>query len=501
MSELLGLVAVGLLLIVVILQVILLLRRPVADFSPVTSRLDSVREGVERTEKGVRDEMAASRREAADHARSHREEIGAALKGMNDTLVRTLGEMASAQQAQMEAFSLRLTGVAEAGQASAKQLREEVSSGLKAFSDSVVRNMGEMANLQKLQLEAFSGRLTALTESNERRLGELRTAVEEKLTQLQADNAARLEEMRKTVDEKLQGTLEKRLSESFTLVSERLEQVHKGLGEMQSLASGVGDLKKVLTNVKTRGTWGEIQLGNLLEQILTPDQYSRNVATRDGGGERVEFAIKLPGRDEMEGKNVWLPIDAKYPSEDYQRLIEASERADAEAVEAAARQLEQRVKASARDIRDKYVNPPNTTDFGIMFLPSEGLYAEVLRRPGLVEVLQRDYRVSVAGPTTLAALLNSLQMGFRTLAIQKRSSEVWKVLGAVKTEFGRFSEVIGKVQKKLEEASNTIGAAQQRTRAIERKLRDVQELPTAESQLLLGEAEPAGPDVPGDGGT
>jgi DNA recombination protein RmuC len=283
--------------------------------------------------------------------------------------------------------------------------------------------------------------------------------------------------------------LEKRLGESFRQVSERLEQVHKGLGEMQNLAIGVGDLKKVLTNVKTRGTWGEMQLGNLLEQILTPEQYAQNVATKQGSAERVEFAIKLPGRDTHDGKTVWLPIDAKFPKEDYERLVEASERADADAVEQAAKQLELRIKAEAGDIRDKYIDPPNTTDFGILFLPTESLYAEVLRRNGLMETLQREFRVVVTGPTTLAALLNSLQMGFRTLAIEKRSSEVWAVLGAIKTEFGKFGGIIEKVQKKLQEASNVIDTAATRTRTIERKLRTVEGLPTNEATALLGEAE------------
>jgi len=354
--------------------------------------------------------------------------------------------------------------------------------------EEIARNREEVGSQAKQLREEVGGRMTVLTQSNEQKLEAMRQIVEKKLSDLQADNAKKLEEMRKTVDEKLQETLNKRLTESFKFVSERLEQVHQGLGDMQTLASGVGDLKKVLTNVKARGTWGEIQLGNLLEQILVPEQYAQNVATKEGSNERVEFAIKLPGKDETDDRPVWLPIDAKFPMEDYQRLVAASEQADVEGVEAAGRQLEVRVKASAKDIRDKYLSPPNTTDFGIMFLPSEGLYAEALRRTGLVEQLQRDYRVSVAGPTTLAALLNSLQMGFRTLAIQKRSSEVWTVLAAVKTEFGKFGEVIGKVQKKLHEASGVIDRAQVRTRAIDRKLRDVQELPAADAQQLLDDA-------------
>jgi DNA recombination protein RmuC len=308
-----------------------------------------------------------------------------------------------------------------------------------------------------------------------------------------------LEQMRKTVDEKLQGTLERRLGESFKLVSERLEVVHQGLGEMQKLASGVGDLKKVLTNVKSRGTWGEMQLGNLLEQVLTSEQYACNVATRPGSNERVEFAIRLPGRGNASGAPVWLPIDAKFPKEDYERLVEAAEHADAAALELAATQLENRIKLEAKSIRDKYVEPPHTTDFAILYLPVEGLYAEVLRRPGLLDVLQRDFRITIAGPTVLTALLNSLQMGFRTLAIEKRSSEVWQVLAAIKTEFGKFGEVIGRVQKKLQEASNVIDSAATRTRAIERQLRAVGESSTpgslvngATPELLPLDDEPEG---------
>jgi DNA recombination protein RmuC len=293
----------------------------------------------------------------------------------------------------------------------------------------------------------------------------------------------KLDEMRQTVDEKLQGTLERRLNESFKLVSERLELVHEGLGEMRTLASGVGDLKKVLVNVKARGTWGEMQLANLLEQVLSPEQYEANVTTKPDTGDRVEFAVKLPGREE--GERVWLPIDAKFPREDYERLVEASEKGNVAAVEEASKQLELRIKSQAKMIRDKYIEPPGTTDFAILFLPVEGLYAEVLRRPGLVESIQRECRVSIAGPTTLAALLNSLQMGFRTLAIAKRSSEVWKVLGAVKTEFTKFGDVLAGVKKKLQQATDRIDDVQVRTRAINKKLSDVQELPAGGAASLF----------------
>ncbi len=364
--------------------------------------------------------------------------------------------------------------------------RRENGDALRRLSDSVLARMTDIVKLQTGQLDAFSRQLLALTQSNEQKLERLRETVEERLKLLQADNNRQLEVMRATVDEKLHTTLETRLGESFRLVSERLELVHKGLGEMQTLASGVGDLKRVLTNVKTRGIWGEIHLANLLEQILTSEQYASNVATKPGSGERVEFAVRLPGRDKNQGV-VWLPIDAKFPQEDYQRLLDAQEQANPQLAEEAAKALEARVKTEARAVREKYIDPPHTTDFAILFLPVEGLYAEVLRRPGLSDILLRDYRVVVTGPTTLAALLNSLQMGFKTLAVEKRSSEVWALLGAVKTEFGRFGEMLDKTQKKLQEASNSIETAAQKSRTIERKLRTVQELPASEAAATLEE--------------
>ncbi len=367
---------------------------------------------------------------------------------------------------------------------SARQAREEIGGTLKFASDSQLKQMGEIAGMQKDQLDSFSKQLLAMTKLNEEKLEALRKAVETQLRTMQEDNNRRLEQMRTVVDEKLQSTLEKRLSDSFKQVSERLEQVYKGLGEMRSLATGVGDLKKVLTNVKTRGTWGEIRLSHILEQILTPDQYEVNVVTKQTSSERVEFAIKLPGRDSHKEKVVWLPIDSKFPQEDYQRLLDAQDAADKVMAEKSVKNLETRIKVEAKAIREKYIDPPNTTDFGIMFLPVEGLYAEVLRRPGLCDSLQRDYRIVVTGPTTLAALLNSLQMGFRTLAVEKRSSEVWELLGAVKTQFSKFGEVLAKTKKKLQEASNTIDQAEVRTRVIERKLSKVQELPQTDSAKL-----------------
>jgi len=370
---------------------------------------------------------------------------------------------------------------------SARQARQELSTTLKLSSDSLQQRMVENIRAQKDQLDSFSKQLMAMAKLNEEKLEAMRKTMQTQLRAMQEDNTRKLEQMRATVDEKLQNTLEKRLGESFKQVSERLEQVYKGLGEMRTLATGVGDLKKVLTNVKTRGTWGEIRLSHILEQILTPDQYDVNVATKKNGSDRVEFAIKLPGQDTDQGKVVWMPIDSKFPQEDYQRLMDAQETADKELAEKSIKNLEIRIKAEAKRIKEKYLDPPHTTDFGIMFLPVEGLYAEVLRRPGLCDTLQREHRIVVTGPTTLAALLNSLQMGFRTLAIEKRSSEVWELLGVVKTEFGKFGEVLAKTKKKLQEASNTIGKAEVRTRAIERKLKKVQEAPQADTVELIEE--------------
>ncbi|AIF51187.1 RmuC-domain protein [Pelosinus sp. UFO1] len=373
---------------------------------------------------------------------------------------------------------------------SARALREEVGNTLTKFTESVLKRMNENTAAQLAQLETFAQQLQGLTQMNEQKLERMRETVEKQLHMLREDNGNKLEEMRKTVDEKLNQTLEKRLGESFKLVSERLEMVHRGLGEMQTLASGVGDLKRVLSNVKTRGIWGEIQLENLLEQILTIEQYAKNVATKPGSNDRVEFAIKLPGRD-TEESIVWLPIDAKFPQEDYQRLLEAQDQADAPLAEEAAKALETRIKGEAKDIATKYISVPHTTEFAILFLPIEGLYAEVLRRPGLCDNIMRNYKILIAGPTTLSALLNSLQMGFRTLAVEKRSSEVWSLLGVVKTEFGKFGDLLDKTHKKLQEASNSIDIAARKSRNIERKLKNVQELPQEEAFNLLDVASSA----------
>ncbi len=370
-----------------------------------------------------------------------------------------------------------------------RAIREELTAVVHQYNEAVVRRLNENSRGQLDQLEWFAKQLQQLTQMNEQKLDRMREVIQAQILSLQEDNSRKLEAMRQTVDEKLHATLEKRLGESFQMVSERLEQVYRGLGEMQALAVGVGDLKKVLTNVKTRGTWGEIQLGALLEQLLAPGQYETNAVTKPGSSERVEFAIILPGREGTE--RVYLPIDAKFPQEDYQRLLEAQESADAAGAEVAAKALEIRIKAEAKDIRDKYLSPPYTTDFGILFLPVEGLYAEVLRRTGLYETLMREYHVTVAGPTTLSAILNSLQMGFRTLAIEKRSSEVWMLLSAVKTEFGKFGDILEKTNKKLQEASNVMDDAARKSRTIERKLKGVQMLPVAGAENVLEQADEA----------
>lgn len=366
----------------------------------------------------------------------------------------------------------------------ARRDRVEQGEALARLGQSLAQQVAQLGSAQGERLEAFARQLGLVTQGLDQRFEQLRGVVDQRLQLMQADNAKKLDDMRKTVDEKLHQTLEQRLGESFKLVSERLEQVQRGLGEMHSLAQGVGDLKRVLTNVKTRGTWGEVQLGTLLDQVLTAEQFAANVATRPGSNERVEFAIRLPGRSD--GEPIWLPIDAKFPLEDYQRLLDAQERADPVAVEAAAKALEVRLRDEAKTIRSKYVEPPHTTDFAILYLPVEGLYAEALRRAGLADTLQRDHRITLAGPTTLAAMLNSLQMGFRTLAIEKRSSEVWTILGAVKHEFQQFGDALAHTKKKLSEAANSISKAETRSRVLGRKLKDVEALPGSAAEALLG---------------
>ncbi len=493
--EILLFVILALLPLILILQIIMIKRSSQTDLTPLNIRFETLEKSQEKLERAVREEIALGREESTKSSREQRQELVEAFSSFGQTVVQRITESGATQAGQLELFSRQLSGFSQtSGEKldavrvesanSSRQLRTEVIAALNGITESTTRTMGELSNIQKSQLEGMSAAIGKLSEIYEKKLEELRITVEGKLQTIQNDNAKQLEQMRLTVDEKLQGTLEKRLGESFKLVSERLELVHKGLGEMQSLASGVGDLKKVLTNVKTRGTWGEVQLGVLLEQVLNPEQFTTNLATKDGG-ERVEFAIRLPGQGLDMNDAVWLPIDAKFPIEDYQRLLDAQERGDLDGVETAGRQLEARVKGCASDISSKYLNPPKTTDFGILFLPIEGLFAEVIRRTGLTEAIQRDCRVVIAGPTTLWSILSSLQMGFRTLAIQKRSSEVWKLLAAVKTEWTKYGDILDVVQKKLNQASDTIEKAKVRSRAVGRKLKDVQELPAGEISSLL----------------
>ena len=391
------------------------------------------------------------------------------------TLVQHSAEATRTQNARLDAFGTQLAAMQ------------------KGLADTLSSQLGSLS-------EANARRLAELNETSATRLREMRSTLETQLAQLQSSNTSKLEEMRVTVDEKLQSTLQARLGESFKQVADRLEQVHKGLGEMQTLAQGVGDLKHLLTNVKTRGIFGEAQLAALLEQVFVPDQYAAQIATRPGSKNLVDFAIKLPGKA-ADGAPLWLPIDAKFPNEDYARLLDAQGRADPVDADAAAKALEQRIRLEAKSITEKYVEPPHTTDFAILFLPTEGLYAEVLRRPGLMEALQRDYRVTLAGPTTLLAMLSSLQMGFRTLALEKRSSEVWQVLGAVKTEFGKFGDVLAKVKSQTQTVLNTLDSADTRSRAMQRALKTVQALPDEASQVLLAidsDNEPEAAPAPAD---
>ncbi|MDH5822677.1 DNA recombination protein RmuC [Luteimonas sp. RD2P54] len=441
----------GLLLAVIALQLALFFRR--ADHGPL--------------ERALREELREGRVE----------------------LRQQLDSLSAAQAQRIDAFGAQLQGGATRTDQRLDELSNRTDQRLDLLREALIEDARkarqEAAELQQRFGDGLGQRLTELTQRNEQRIGEMRATLEQQLKALQADNAAKLEQMRATVDEKLQTTLETRLGASFKLVSERLEQVQRGLGEMQQLATGVGDLKRVLSNVKDRGGWGEVQLENILEQTLTQEQYARGVRVRPGSGETVDFAICLPGRGD-DDTPVWLPIDSKFPREDYERLLDAQEKGDAEAVRVNAVQLERAIRVQAKSICEKYVVPPHTTDFAVMFLPTEGLYAETIRRPGLVDLLQREHRVVLAGPTTFTALLNSLQMGFRTLAIEKRSSEVWQVLGAVKSEFGKFATVLEKAHGQLDTVQRSLKSAGVRTRQIERKLKTVESLPGAEAQALLG---------------
>jgi DNA recombination protein RmuC len=466
---LIGLLALNFLLL------IWLLLRPTPSADVALGQLEgSLRDELQRSASGTRQEIAQS--------------VGQTIGLLQQTLLGQQGDATRTQNEQLESFRVQLAtmqqGLAEALRDTTHQASLQ-SAGLR---DAQAQALARFSEAQESALKRLSDgvaeQLRALTEANDRRLTEVRNTVDQRLQSMQADNETKLEQMRQTVDEKLHATLEARLGESFKQVADRLEQVHKGLGEMQGLAQGVGDLKRVLTNVKSRGVFGEVQLAGLLDQVFTVDQYAVNVATVPGSNERVEFAIKLPGRL-AGGEPVWLPIDAKFPREDYERLLDAQDRADRVEAELSGKALEQRIRSEAKTIAAKYLAPPHTTDFAILFLPTEGLYAELLRRPGLMEALQREHRVVLAGPTTLLATLNSLQMGFRTLALEKRSTEVWQVLGAVKTEFGKFGDVLAKTRKKLDEASRVMDDADRRARVMTKALRDVVALPDKQAQALL----------------
>jgi DNA recombination protein RmuC len=436
-----------------------------------------------------------------------RTQVADGLKATGDSVTATLGQMSQAQQALLSELTGQVKALTDSNQSTLDRIRTtldtrihelqegndkklgdirvEVNAGLKTASDSVNTVMQQTGATQQEKLEGMTQQLRELATRNQDSLEAVRTALDSRVKEMQENNDKKLEEMRRTVDEKLHDTLEKRLGESFKLVSDRLESVHKGLGEMQNLAAGVGDLKRVLTNVKTRGTWAEVQLGAILDQMLTPEQFARNVCVREGSAERVEFAIKLPGPKDDPTRCVWLPIDSKFLNEDYARLQSAAESGDPVAVQAASDALLRAFRSAARDIHEKYVNPPTTTDFAIMFLATEGLYAEALRLPAFVEELQQRYRVVIAGPTTLAAILSSLRMGFQTLAVEQRAAEVWRVLGGVKTEFGKFGTWLGKVQRQLQTATKTIEETGTRTRAMERRLRSVEQLGPAETATIL----------------
>ncbi|MDE2593965.1 MAG: DNA recombination protein RmuC [Burkholderiales bacterium] len=443
---------------------------------------NELRQRSEQLERSLRDELTRS-------AGGTRQELGSTLGLFQQTLVTQQGDATRTQNEQLDSFRTQLAamqqGLSDSLRDTTHQQGQQASALREAQSAALARfNEAQEAALRRLG-EGVSEQLRVLSEANERRLTEVRTTVETRLQALQSDNEKKLEQMRQTVDEKLHATLEARLGESFKQVAERLELVHRGLGEMQRLASDVGSLNRVLNNVKTRGIFGEVQLAGLLEQVFTPEQYAVNVETVPGSGARVEFAIRLPGKGGDADHPLWLPIDAKFPREDYERLLDAQERADVAAVDTAGKAIEQRLRQEARTIKDKYLAPPHTADFAILFVPTEGLYAEALRRPGLVEAMQREYRVMLAGPTTLLATLNSLQMGFRTLALEKRSSEVWQVLGAVKTEFAKFGDVLAKTRKKLDEASNVISSVETRTRVMGRALKQVEAMPDSQAQTLL----------------
>lgn len=538
----------GLLLLVANILITFLKKSNIND-DDLKTGMTKINLDVSKIDPLIRSEFSNNREEIQKSSKEARQELSASLKDFSDQLTKTVKELADNQKSQLETFSTFLQtmtknneekfekliksneekqtefktqftqlsneskeaitkslkdneeetmklvqSLAESSKSlnellttTSKENRAELASGLKSFEEKFTNNVKDFNELQRQKFNDLALKQDQIKTDTETKLERIRETVENKLKALQEDNSRKLEEMRNTVDEKLQTTLEKRFNDSFTLISERLELVHKGLGEMQTLASSVGDIKKVMTNVKSRGILGEYQLANILEDLLTNEQYEKNVKTKSNSGAIVEFAIKMPNNNNLE-KTLWLPIDSKFPKEDYEALVDAYDDGNPEKIEELKKSFKNAIIKNAKDIKERYIDPPNTTEYGIMFLPFESLYAEVLRTPGLFEVIQKDYKITVTGPTTLSALLSSLQMGFRTLAIEKRSSEVWDLLGVVKTEFGKFGTVLEKTKKKLQEATNTIDQAGVRSRAIERQLRKVQELPNSEAQKLI-EAE------------
>lgn len=462
------------------------------EFTEIKTSIGTLTSNLKDTEKNLKDEFVTNRKESAETATSLRTEIGNQLNKFTQTFSEQLGNLTKSNEEKLEAirktFEEKLIDFQKSIDTNSKESRNELKDNLEAFKKELNEALKDYKERMREQFSDFERSQKTQNVANSEKISELKLSLEKSVKTMQEGNEKKLEEMRKTVDEKLNETLEKRLGESFKQVSDRLEAVHKGLGEMQTLAVSVGDLKKVMNNVKSRGVLGEYQLQNIIEDLLTNEQYEKNVKTKVGSGAVVEFAIKMPHGTNLE-KTLWLPIDSKFPKEDYEALVDAYDKADLVKIEEYTKAFIRGIKKNAQDIKEKYIDPPNTTEYGIMFLPYESLFGEVLRVPGLFELLQKEYKITITGPTTLSALLNSLQMGFRTLAIEKRSSEVWDLLGAVKTEFGAFGDVLAKTKKKLIEATNVIDTSEVRTRAIERKLRHVQELPAAETKLILDESQ------------
>ncbi len=458
------------------------------ELNEIKSSIGTLTFNLKDTEKNLKDEFVTNRKESSETATGLRTEIGNQLNTFTQTFSDQLGNLTKSNEEKLEAirktFEGKLVDFQKSIDSNSKESRTELKENLEVFKNELNDALKDYKDRLREQFTEFERSQKTQNVANSEKISELKLSLEKSVKTMQEGNEKKLEEMRKTVDEKLNETLEKRLGESFKQVSDRLEAVHKGLGEMQTLAVSVGDLKKVMSNVKSRGVLGEYQLQNIIEDLLTNEQYEKNVKTKVGSGAVVEFAVKMPHGNNLE-KILWLPIDSKFPKEDYEALVDAYDKGDLDRIDEYRKAFINGIKKNAKDIREKYIDPPNTTEYGIMFLPYESLFGEVLRVPGLFEQLQRDYKITITGPTTLSALLNSLQMGFRTLAIEKRSSEVWDLLGAVKTEFGQFGDVLAKTKKKLIEATNVIDTSEVRTRSIERKLRHVQELPAGETKLIM----------------